>query len=100
MTRLGEIIITATPLPPPVPGSEEGVRLFLDAIREAGLRRVFPPPPGGGVHPALELAARVRLMRSLQPQECHARSRPGALAPPRAPPAGFSASCNLSTSPT
>ena len=69
--RLGAIEISALPLPAPPAGSRTTTELLMRALRERGLRRALfggeTTVAGGRAHPALELAARVRLMRNLEP---------------------------------
>ena len=69
--RLESIVLSSVTLPPPRPGSEQARGLLLEALRERGIRRVLFAEGGGGAgggpSKALELAARVRMMRALQP---------------------------------
>ena len=67
VVRLGSIEISSLPLSAPLAGSEVTIGLLLTAMRERGLKRALFGGDGGQTHPALELIARVRLMRALDP---------------------------------
>lgn len=64
--RLGALILSQEPLPTPPP--EQARPLLLSLLRERGLRRALFGGEGGVTHPALELIARVRLLRALDPK--------------------------------
>ncbi|EOD26637.1 hypothetical protein EMIHUDRAFT_236680 [Emiliania huxleyi CCMP1516] len=64
--RLGALILSQEPLPTPPP--ELARPLLLSLLRERGLRRALFGGEGGVTHPALELIARVRLLRALDPE--------------------------------
>jgi ATP-dependent helicase HrpB len=61
--RLGALALSDEPLPTPSP--DEARPLLLKALRDRGLRRALLG--GGQESAALELVARVRLMRALEP---------------------------------
>ena len=64
--RLGSLVLSDEPLPSATP--EEARPLLLAALRERGLRRALLSSGTPSVAAALELIARVRLMRALEPE--------------------------------
>ena len=62
--RLGAIVLSSVPLPAPAAGSADAIGLLVGELRARGLRRALL---GGDPSAALELCARVRMMRALQP---------------------------------
>ena len=65
--RLGALVLSSEPLPAPTPDAARP--LLLQLLRERGLRRaLFGGDAAGKAHPALELVARVRLLRALAPE--------------------------------
>ena len=67
MERLGALVLSSEPLPAPTPDAARP--LLLQLLRERGLRRaLFGGDAAGKAHPALELVARVRLLRALAPE--------------------------------
>ena len=69
VTRVGALEVGSTPLARPTAGSAQMQELLLQALRERGLRRALFGGDGAAArhHPALEVLARVRLMRALDP---------------------------------